>query len=101
MLAVGEIAPADILRAAQAAGQPLAEPAAQPSAEPAAQAAARLRKFKLTRTTDRLIALQFLAVVVPIAFVLLAQMVADAQRAAALEAVRLIPERSAASRPRR
>lgn len=37
------------------------------------------------RSTDRLIALQFLAVAVPIAFVLLAQMVADARRAAALE----------------
>jgi PAS domain S-box-containing protein len=36
------------------------------------------------RSTDRLIALQFLAVVVPIAFVLLAQMMADARRASAL-----------------
>jgi PAS domain S-box-containing protein len=34
---------------------------------------------------DRLIALQFLAVAVPIAFVLLAQMLADARRATALE----------------
>ncbi|MGH8133353.1 MAG: sensor histidine kinase [Steroidobacteraceae bacterium] len=40
------------------------------------------------RSTDRLIALQFLAVAVPIAFVLLAQMVADERRAAALEASR-------------
>ncbi|HET7756273.1 MAG TPA: ATP-binding protein [Steroidobacteraceae bacterium] len=40
------------------------------------------------RSTDRLIALQFLAVAVPIAFVLLAQMVADGRRAAALEASR-------------
>jgi PAS domain S-box-containing protein len=39
----------------------------------------------MRRSTDRLIALQFLAVAVPIAFVLLAQMVADARRAAALE----------------
>ncbi len=39
----------------------------------------------MRRSTDRLIALQFLAVAVPIAFVLLAQMVADAHRAAALE----------------
>jgi len=39
----------------------------------------------MKRSTDSLIALQFLAVVVPIAFVLLAQMVADAQRAAALD----------------
>jgi PAS domain S-box-containing protein len=39
----------------------------------------------MRRATDRLIALQFLAVAVPIAFVLLAQMVADAGRAAALE----------------
>jgi PAS domain S-box-containing protein len=37
------------------------------------------------RSTDSLIALQFLAVVVPIAFVLLAQMMADASRASALE----------------
>jgi PAS domain S-box-containing protein len=37
------------------------------------------------RSTDSLIALQFLAVVVPIAFVLLAQMMADARRASALE----------------
>ncbi len=76
MLAVGEIAPADIL--------PAAQPAASPSAEPAAQPAVRPRGFRLTSSTDRLIALQFLAVVVPIAFVLLAQMVADARRAAAL-----------------
>src|SRR2546429_1041800 len=39
----------------------------------------------MRRSTDRLIALQFLAVAVPIAFVLLAQMAADARRAAALE----------------
>ncbi len=39
----------------------------------------------MRRSTDRLIALQFLAVAVPIAFVLLAQMVADARRATALE----------------
>ena len=39
----------------------------------------------MRRSTDSLIALQFLAVAVPIAFVLLAQMVADAHRAAALE----------------
>ena len=39
----------------------------------------------MRRSTDRLIALQFLAVTVPIAFVLLAQMVADARRATALE----------------
>jgi PAS domain S-box-containing protein len=39
----------------------------------------------MRRATDRLIALQFLAVAVPIAFVLLAQMAADARRAAALE----------------
>ncbi|TLY84833.1 MAG: hypothetical protein E6K44_12990, partial [Gammaproteobacteria bacterium] len=39
----------------------------------------------MRRSTDRLIALQFLAVAVPIAFVLPAQMVADARRAAALE----------------
>lgn len=39
----------------------------------------------MRRPTDRLIALQFLAVAVPIAFVLLAQMVADQRRAAALE----------------
>lgn len=38
----------------------------------------------MKRTTDRLIALQFLAVAVPIAFVLLAQLFADARRAAAL-----------------
>jgi signal transduction histidine kinase len=68
MLAVGEMAPSDA---------PLA-----------AQPAARARGFKLTRSTDRLIALQFLAVVVPIAFVLLAQVVADARRAAALAASR-------------
>ncbi len=37
------------------------------------------------RSTDRLIALQFLAVVAPVAAVLLLQMVADANRAAALE----------------
>jgi signal transduction histidine kinase len=68
MLAVGEIAPSEIL--------------------PAAQPAVRSRGFKLTRMTEWLIALQFLAVVVPIAFVLLAQMVADERRAAALEASR-------------
>jgi PAS domain S-box-containing protein len=39
----------------------------------------------MKRSTDRLIALQFLAVAVPIAFVLLAQMLADARRANALE----------------
>ena len=39
----------------------------------------------MRRSTDSLIALQFLAVVVPIAFVLLAQMIADARRAATLE----------------
>ena len=39
----------------------------------------------MRRSTDRLIALQFLAVAVPLAFVLLAQMAADARRAAALE----------------
>jgi len=39
----------------------------------------------MKKSTDRLIALQFLAVAVPIAFVLLAQMLADARRAAALE----------------
>jgi PAS domain S-box-containing protein len=37
------------------------------------------------RATDKLIALQFLAVVLPIAVVLLAQMVVDARRAAGLE----------------
>ncbi len=37
------------------------------------------------RSTDRLIALQFLAVVAPVAAVLLLQMVADARRAASLE----------------
>src|SRR5205807_1431323 len=46
---------------------------------------ARLREDAMPRSTDRLIALQFLAVAVPIAFVLLAQMAADARRAAALE----------------
>ena len=39
----------------------------------------------MKRSTDRLIALQFLAVAVPIAFVLLAQMLADARRAGALQ----------------
>jgi signal transduction histidine kinase len=39
----------------------------------------------MKRATDKLIALQFLAVVLPIAVVLLFQMVADARRAAALE----------------
>src|SRR3954466_2449352 len=39
----------------------------------------------MRRSTDGLIALQFLAVAVPVAFVLLAQMVADAHRAAALD----------------
>jgi PAS domain S-box-containing protein len=38
----------------------------------------------ISRSTDKLIALQFLAVVLPIALVLLLQMIADAQRAAAL-----------------
>lgn len=38
----------------------------------------------MSRSTDKLIALQFLAVVLPIALVLLLQMIADAQRAAAL-----------------
>jgi hypothetical protein len=37
------------------------------------------------RSTDRLIALQVLAVAVPIAVVLLAQLVADARRATALD----------------
>jgi PAS domain S-box-containing protein len=39
----------------------------------------------MKRATDKLIALQFLAVVLPIAIVLLAQMAVDARRAAALE----------------
>ena len=39
----------------------------------------------MRRSTDRLIALQFLAVAVPIAFVLLAQMAADTRRATTLE----------------
>jgi PAS domain S-box-containing protein len=39
----------------------------------------------MKRTTDKLIALQFLAVVLPIAVVLLVQMAADARRAAGLE----------------
>src|ERR1700719_5346662 len=39
----------------------------------------------MRRATDRLIALQFLAVAVPIAFVLLAQMAADGRRATTLE----------------
>ncbi|MGH8316106.1 MAG: hypothetical protein ACRETU_13260, partial [Steroidobacterales bacterium] len=39
----------------------------------------------MRRQTDRLIALQFLAVVLPVATVLLVQMVADARRAATLE----------------
>src|SRR5215475_13174497 len=47
--------------------------------------AMRLRSRVMRRATDRLIALQFLAVAVPIAFVLLAQMLADARRAATLE----------------
>ncbi len=38
----------------------------------------------ISRSTDKLIALQFLAVVLPIALVLMLQMVADARRAAAL-----------------
>src|SRR5256885_4528266 len=52
----------------------------------------------MRRSTDRLIALQFLAVAVPIAFVLLAQMAADARRAAALEHSR--PLRSLANEAR-
>src|SRR5882762_8116543 len=39
----------------------------------------------MKRTTDKLVALQFLAVALPIAVVLLVQMAADARRAAALE----------------
>src|SRR6202140_2331310 len=39
----------------------------------------------MNRTRDKLIALQFLAVVLPIAVVLLVQMAADARRAAGLE----------------
>jgi signal transduction histidine kinase len=39
----------------------------------------------MKRTTDKLVALQFLAVVLPIAVVLLVQMMADARRAAGLE----------------
>ena len=39
----------------------------------------------MKRATDKLIALQFLAVVLPIAVVLLVQMAADARRAARLE----------------
>jgi PAS domain S-box-containing protein len=39
----------------------------------------------MRRSTDSLIALQFLAVVVPIAFVLVAQLMADQERAAALD----------------
>ena len=46
----------------------------------------------MKRSTDSLIALQFLAVVVPIAFVLLAQMMADARRASALEHSRPLRE---------
>src|ERR1700722_8491290 len=39
----------------------------------------------MKRATDKLIALQFLAVVLPIALVLLVQLAADARRAAGLE----------------
>src|SRR5882757_10774964 len=39
----------------------------------------------MKRTTDKLIALQFLAVVLPIAVVLLVQMAVDARRAAGLD----------------
>jgi hypothetical protein len=39
----------------------------------------------MKRVTDKLIALQFLAVVLPIAVVLLVQMVVDARRAEVLE----------------
>lgn len=39
----------------------------------------------MKRATDKLIAMQFLAVVLPIAVVLLVQMVVDARRASALE----------------
>src|SRR6202051_2696632 len=39
----------------------------------------------MKRATDKLIALQFLAVVLPIALVLLMQLAADARRAAGLE----------------
>jgi PAS domain S-box-containing protein len=84
MHAVLEIAPSELTPAAE----PSAERATEPAPEPAAQPAARARGFKLTGSTERLIALQFLAIVVPIAFVLLAQMVADARRAAALAASR-------------
>lgn len=95
MLAVGEIAPSDILSTAEPGAPSSAEPV-PPSAEPGAlsgaesptAAAVGSRGFKLTGITERLIALQFLAVVVPIAFVLLAQMGADARRATALEASR-------------
>src|SRR5256886_5372525 len=52
---------------------------------PGGATAARPGGCTMRRSTDRLIALQFLAVAVPIAFVLLAQMVADARRATALE----------------
>src|SRR6184192_599961 len=52
---------------------------------PGGATAARPGGRTMRRSTDRLIALQFLAVAVPIAFVLLAQMAADARRAAALE----------------
>ena len=41
----------------------------------------------MKRATDKLIALQFLAVVLPIAVVLLVQMAADARRAAHREAL--------------
>jgi hypothetical protein len=39
----------------------------------------------MKRTTDKLVALQFLAVVLPIAVVLLVQLAADARRAASLD----------------
>src|SRR5712671_4391834 len=55
------------------------------SRQSGARPAARPRAHAMRRATDRLIALQFLAVAVPIAFVLLAQLVADGRRATTLE----------------
>src|SRR5580700_3120639 len=52
---------------------------------PSSARAARPWGHTVRRATDRLIALQFLAVAVPIAFVLLAQMAADGRRATTLE----------------
>ena len=74
------------IRPARAVGlaPPLSTPAGGPTQVDSTRHGNARSLVVLSRSTDKLIALQFLAVVLPIALVLLLQMIADAQRAAGL-----------------